>query len=622
MMEELFTQKEIFGEVLLNSGVIIKIADETIANVVKEIPTHKKGTIETLTTALINEGLKDDGFLIEITEKAVTISAANYRGWLYGAYALLQYSQSHHSTLPVGRLKAEPNSTFRSLKVYLPAPNDLESFYRAVDMMCRYRLNTIIIEVGGAMEYLRHPEINQAWLTYCQDMGSYPDRANEVQNMFPWDKNSIHFENGGGQYLSQSTVKELISYCQKRHMEVIPEVPCLSHSDYMLNAHPELAERREDPYPDAYCPSNPQSYELLFDILDEIIDVFQPNMIHIGHDEYYSIGICEKCKGKSGEEIFADDVKKIYSFLNEKGIKVMLWAEKLLNAIDRRGNRYGGSELRVRNTNGTISIRRPATYKAIDMIPEDIWAMHWYWGIDEGFDDVFLSRNMPMVYGNFNALGFLDWNRRLQAGALGGGPSHWSSLEEDTLQRNHVLASMLYATYLFWSPVYDENGFKVLIKKIFEELYQLKNRHIVEQPHIEVIHTTTIYRPYVYISSLPMQLEKDTIGWYIIEYANGKTITFPIIYGKNITNKSRSWERTLSAGNQTATDGLDGVDSYIYDKLLVEASYTTLPIEEKDETVFKCVFKNPYPDQIIHAIEVKKCCEDEGEIMLKKFSVK
>ncbi len=622
MMDELFTQKDVAGLRSLSQGLVIAADDEATSAVLRQIPQQKGGTITKIKAVIGGEGLGEEGFLINGTEEDITLTAKSKRGWLYGAHALLHHSQTHGGQVPVGTLKAVPNSPFRSLKVYLPAPDDLQSFYRTVDMMCHYRLNTIIIEVGGAMEYARHPEINQAWLTYCEDMGRYPDRANEVQNMFAWDKNSIHFENGGGQFLSQKTVKKLIDYCRQRHISVIPEVPSLSHADYLLNPHPHLAERKDDPYPDVYCPSNPESYALLFDVLDEVIEVFEPEMIHIGHDEYYSIALCDKCKGKTGEEIFAGDVNKIYQYLAPKGIKVMLWAEKLLNAIDRRGNRYGGSEVRIRHEDGTVTIRRPATYKAIDLIPKDIWAMHWYWGIGEGFDDEFLTRGMPMVYGNFNALGFLDWNRRHKAGALGGGPSHWSSLEEDTLQRNHVLASMLYATYLFWAPDYKEDGFKTLLQKIFEELYWFKNRPIIEKPHIEITHTTTINRPYVYISSLPMQLEKDTIGQYVIEFDKGGLMNIPIIYGKNISNQNRSWERTLSSALQSATDGLDGADSYVYDKLLVEVSYTTLPLEQKEGAVFTCVFENPYPNQSIKSVRIEKTCEDEGAIYLQNLKVR
>ena len=80
---------------------------------------------------------------------------------------------------------------------------------------------------------------------------------------------------------------------------MIPEVPSLGHCDYLMMGNPDIAERADDPYPDTYCPSNPKSYQILFDVIDEIIDVFEPSIMNIGHDEYYTIGVCEKCRGKS-----------------------------------------------------------------------------------------------------------------------------------------------------------------------------------------------------------------------------------------------------------------------------------------------------------------------------------
>ena len=46
------------------------------------------------------------------------------------------------------------------------------------------------------------------------------------------------------------------------------------------------------PWPDSYCPSNPESYKILFDIMDEYIDALQPKRVHIGHDEWRSDAFC------------------------------------------------------------------------------------------------------------------------------------------------------------------------------------------------------------------------------------------------------------------------------------------------------------------------------------------
>ena len=41
-------------------------------------------------------------------------------------------------------------------------------------MLLYYRYNTVILEVGGAMEYKRHPEINESWESYCCEMARIP----------------------------------------------------------------------------------------------------------------------------------------------------------------------------------------------------------------------------------------------------------------------------------------------------------------------------------------------------------------------------------------------------------------------------------------------------------------
>ena len=38
-----------------------------------------------------------------------------------------------------------------------------------------------MIEVGGAMEYIRHPEINSGWVEYCMEMTEYSGKTTEVQ---------------------------------------------------------------------------------------------------------------------------------------------------------------------------------------------------------------------------------------------------------------------------------------------------------------------------------------------------------------------------------------------------------------------------------------------------------
>ena len=113
-------------------------------------------------------------------------------------------------------------------------------------------------------------------------------------------KDSLHTELAGGSYLTKDEVRGIVQYAKARGMNVIPEVQALSHAYYLTVSHPEIAEMSFDIFPDTYCPSNEKSYELYFEVADEVLEVFEPNTVSIGHDEIRVLGWCDKCKEKSG----------------------------------------------------------------------------------------------------------------------------------------------------------------------------------------------------------------------------------------------------------------------------------------------------------------------------------
>ena len=267
----------------------------------------------------------EEAYALIINAEEAVLYGMSERAEIYAAETLLQ--MANHEGICSGRLEDAPDCAFRGYRVYLPGRDAFDDFKKMVDTIVYYKYNYISLEVGGAMEYKRHPEINQKWLEFVADNRRYSGRTAEIQHACDWAKNSIHTDNGEGDVLTQDEVRELIAYCRKRGLEVYPEVPTLSHTDYICMAHPEIAERQEDPYPDTYCPYHPDTYKLVFDVLEEVIEVFQPKLINIGHDEFYSMCICERCKDKKPHEVFVHDVTKIHDFLAERGIRTAMWGD-------------------------------------------------------------------------------------------------------------------------------------------------------------------------------------------------------------------------------------------------------------------------------------------------------
>src|SRR5690606_10889079 len=73
-------------------------------------------------------------------------------------------------------------------------------------------------------------------------------------------------------------------------INVIPMVNTFGHSEWLLGKQSmrHLADDPNDPY--AYDPSNPEVYEICEGIYKEAIAMFNPTVMHIGHDEIHLDG--------------------------------------------------------------------------------------------------------------------------------------------------------------------------------------------------------------------------------------------------------------------------------------------------------------------------------------------
>lgn len=554
----------------------------------------------------------EEGFIIRQNGGEVFVYADTDRGIICGLMTFLQ-DLDNDSNFNKSIIWDYPISRMRGIKLMMPAKNEIDDFKAFVDTMVYFRHNTIMLEVGASMEYKNHPEINEGWEEYCSFMSEYSGKSIDIQeHTFNWRKNSIHSNNGGGSYLSQKQVKEdIIAYCEERGIEIIPEMPSTSHCDYLLTRHHELAERQEDPYPDTFCPSNPDSYKLLFEVLDEVIDVFKPRILNIGHDEYYSINVCDRCRKRlmSGAEIFAEDLNKIYDYLKSKGVQTMFWCDKILNVKTDDGLNFGGAVCRFSPPSTGEIIGIPSTYKAINMIPKDVLCLNWMWSFGPKYDEDL--REFTVAFGNFRGVNIRNFRSRSGKNGIGGMCSNWGGMARAYLKRNGIYLNMAYNDRIYWDRTYnddDDKEYEEVITDSFERLYHL-NRCALKTENkalIEVVHTTdrlVKYEGFVDGIYAEGKQYRDTyfLGDYVIKYTDGQMYKSPVMLGENIANSSIEWYgKSISA---KATAGTPGIRETRIDPLLAELAYTSVPVYKNGKIYTKTVIENPYPDKNIESVE-------------------
>lgn len=239
----------------------------------------------------------------------------------------------------------------RGFCIAAPQSRDLDRFIKFIDEELGPRkVNTLILRVDYNYQYESHPEL--------RDSGS----------------------------LSKTDIKRLVAVCRKNDIRIIPQVNLLGHQSWagktgnLLKVYPQFDEtplvkmpekyvwpNTDGLYCKSYCPLNPDVHKVVFDIVDEICDVFESDSFHAGMDEVFYIGEaqCPLCSGRDKAELFAGEVKTIRDHLAVHNRKLWIWGDRLL---DGKATGMGEWEASYNNT-----------HRAVDMIPKDVMICDWHY---------------------------------------------------------------------------------------------------------------------------------------------------------------------------------------------------------------------------------------------------
>ena len=387
-----------------------------------------------------------EGYYLHSSGNLIVIAGYDNQGAFYGYQSLRQLLMDGKGTEVKGvEITDWPNMPFRGIRLYVPGPDNIPFFKRFMqDFMALYKYNKLIIELN-CMRLDRHPEVNAGWIEFSREL-KY-SRSNSTLGVHGEEKNSSHYDAGDGYIIEKSDVRDLVEFADRNFLEVIPEIPSLTHGYYLLTRHPELAEYPGDKWPDTYCPSNPASYDLMYDVYDEYVDVIKPRMVHIGHDEWWGapMGVCPRCKDKDYSRLFADDINRIHGYFARKGIKIAMWGDYLLESVRDTlvQDRVSSTGMKYQ-TPGAV---RPEIVK--ESIPKDILIFNWFW--DNPDKEMQLYKfGFTQIYGNFTPA-ITNWDERIKKTDMdGGAPSSWASTNEYNFGKDLVL-DYLGCANLLWS---------------------------------------------------------------------------------------------------------------------------------------------------------------------------
>ena len=621
------------------------------------------GLFGELPSNVAHEVRQAGGYTLAIKTNAIRITGYDAAGIFYGVQSLLQLvaaargdgePQDDTILLPGVQIVDWPYKPLRAIHLYMPGRKHLPFFKRLLALLASLKYNTLFLEVGGGMEYKRRPEINRAWEKFCVEADAYPGGATALYHRSqPFTKDSTHTELGGGSFLTQQEVAELLAYAHSLHIEVIPEVQALSHCYYLCCAYPEIAERADDPWPDTCCPSNPLTYEVLFDVMAEVIEVFAPRIMHIGHDEVYHMGLCPRCQGKAAADLLADEIMQIYNFLAPQGVRLAMWGDKLLPF--EAGGQGGVEIIHTHPTTGEQTIF-PETYQAIAQLPRDILMSEWLGNSDPRAIDFFIKQGFEVCCGNFGgnfeAHAFPHWMERSAApGVIGAQVPTWCEISEFALGYNGSIFNTLFSAPLLWWSHYQDLDREFLLQHIAARMPAVR-RHLgeatvlteasqnsllaqalpianqvapafaplrpaallnVQSPALTITvgapanglrfthtcHTSKHRRPTWAIANPYEHPAANLLAYYTVRYADGEEVELPIHYGTHCAR----WDIPFGESHDAIP--------YAADPVAIERDPSGRRV-----TLYTYEWTNPQPHKAVADVTLSYLGDEQGSIWL------
>jgi len=301
------------------------------------------------------------------------------------------------------------DSTHKWIALHLLGYNDDSSLIELgerIPTLSGDGINLIFLEVDYNFEFISHPELRAS-------------------------KNVI----------TKKGAQDFASICKQYGIRLVPQFQSLGHQSWaqytfaLLKTYPELDLTPHD-FPNnegIYCrewdPYNPKVNEIVFPLIDEILDAFGSDGLHIGMDEVFLIHTEQalSTRDKDPARVYAKVVNDFHDyFVKKKGKQLFMWADRL---IDGTKYKFGDWESSL---NGTAP--------EVDSIPKDIVLCDWHYEPRETYASIpmFLEKGfkvLPCSYRKIDGVrALIKYSYQLEhPNMMGHMFTTWSVVKKDSL---------------------------------------------------------------------------------------------------------------------------------------------------------------------------------------------
>jgi hypothetical protein len=128
-------------------------------------------------------------------------------------------------------------------------------------------------------------------------------------------------------------MRDFVAEAGKHGIEVVPEIECWGHTDFItrLKKYRHLREIDEGPGRfSGMCVFEDDAKRLLEDLLTDAVDIFEPRLIHAGLDEVnfgHHPTSQKRLKKRSAGDLFADHIEWCHEVISGLGVRMGMWGD-------------------------------------------------------------------------------------------------------------------------------------------------------------------------------------------------------------------------------------------------------------------------------------------------------
>jgi hexosaminidase len=232
--------------------------------------------------ALVDDAsLGDEGYHLEIDDQGVRATARTLDGLRWAVQTVRQLSPD----LPFVEITDVPRYAWRGTLLDVARwCHPIGWIHRFVDLLAMHKINRLHLHLtddqGWRFEVRKYPLLTA--------VGGF--RSESMAGL--WSDNRYDGTPHGGFY-TQAELRELVAYASRRGVRIMPEIDLPGHMVAAITAYPHLGNdpsarlevRTAWGISDHILNCEPATVAFMTDVMDELCEVFDFEMIHLGGDE-------------------------------------------------------------------------------------------------------------------------------------------------------------------------------------------------------------------------------------------------------------------------------------------------------------------------------------------------